>query len=467
MASETNFIKNVFYKLCFFVGLGTMGAYSFGQITHWVGADSVEVAGHSKDFKSKVNELVHQPNLKGVIERVVEKIVYVPVPAKVEHTVASAVQAAVIPPPVALNPDGTKPGDFPLDANGLPIPGATPFPAVVVASPSPGAPGAAASPADPNATPAPGAAPAVAEAPKVDADGNPIPLTGEVEMAQEQPDPNAYPMQAYAPYAYDPSQMSGAAAPSQSPASDPSAAGNAAGQFGGTVGTGVASNSNPNSNGSSTGGGSTPVAPVTSSTVHTLTSNDMTLINMALKGVFSDSTESVSGSQCQMTNGTASGCTPVNSVAVHTNRWDSTDGLMSNAGFTVKATSNSQVQVTLSLQIQDDNLATQAYSSTVTATQISAHTESRNGKSFRVIELNLPNMTLRNGKDSLTSMDVVLAYDTTTNSVASDSSLTFSRSKVTTVTLPWDSSPNRTPASANETVIDANQITYSMEIEKS
>ena len=455
MGNETKFIKSVFYKTCFFIGLGTMGAWSFGQVSHWVG-DDVSSA-HSQSFRSKVSEIILQPaGLKDVVERVVEKIVYIQVPANPASMTVSAVQAA--PVSITLNPDGTRPGDFPVDANGIPIPGATPYPAAVV-TPSPSAPDAvaSASPSDPNQA-APSAP--VAPPPMVDALGNAIPVP-EVEIAQDQEQPPQVPYVPYMPY--DPSQMGQAAPVAQAP----SDSNGGAAQTGGTVGTGIPSN--PNSNGSfaaGTTGGSSPVTTQNAPAAHTLSSSDMTLLNIGMKGLFSDQTVSVSGSQCQYANGATSGCTPVNSTSVHTNRWDVASGLVSNAGFSVKASSTSQVQVTLNLSIQDDSLATQSYPSTVTASQITVHTENRNGKNFRVIELDLPNMVVR-GKDTLSAVTATLVFDTTTNALASDSQLTFARSEVTTVGLPWDSSPNRTPASSSDSVIDASQITYSMEIDKS
>ncbi len=453
MGNETKFIKSVFYKTCFFIGLGTMGAWSFGQVSHWVGDDVS--SGHSQSFRSKVSEIILQPGLKDVVERVVEKIVYIQVPANSASMTVSAVQAA--PVSITLNPDGSRPGDFPVDANGIPIPGATPYPAAIV-TPSPSAPGAvaASNPSDPNPT---GPSAPIAPPPMVDALGNAIAVP-EVEIAQDQEQAPQVPYMPYMPY--DPSQ--GQAAPVAQAPSDSNAGAN---QTGGTVGTGMPSN--PNSNGSyaaGTTGGSSPVIPQTVTAVHTLSSSDMTLLNIGMKGLFSDQTVSVSGNQCQYANGATSGCTPVNSTSVHTNRWDVTSGLVSNAGFSVKATSTSQVDVTLNLSIQDDALATQSFSSTVTASQITVHTETRNGKSFRVIELALPNMVVR-GKDTLSTVEATLVFDTTTNALASDSQLTFARSEVTTVSLPWDASPNRTPASSSDTVIDASQITYSMEIDKS
>ena len=415
--STTHFVQGVFYKLCFFVGLGTLGFQSYAQVGRFITGDATPSASHSELLQGKLQELEQQPNSNGVVER----IVYVPVEAKPMKPSISTIPIVTVAAPALAD----------ASAN----PSASP-------SPSPGTE-------------------TVAGVEKKDGDA---PKEGEGLKAEGEVDPNApvpvveeayYPP--YSPYVPQMEAQAATAAPSPT---DPNAA-NAQNGAVPPVGNLYPAASSTTAASGGGGGSSSSSAPVA-----TLSANDMSLLATAVKGVFTDSSENVSGTECQLTNNVQSGCTPVNSIGVHTSRWTTNEGLLSAAGFSVKALSASRVQVTLNLSIQNDANTTQSYSATVVTSQMSASNEIKNGKTYRVLDFKLPNMTVRSG-DTLTSVEAVLVYDPATSAPTADSALNFSRAKVTTVALPWDPSPNRTPASSNEQVIDADQIVYSMEIEKS
>lgn len=412
---STDFLKNFFYKLCFCVGLGTMGYHSFASVSHWIVGEPVASVS---PLESKVHSILKQPNLSGIAgalterpvsEKVVEKIVYLP--AKTQALDPAAAQAKGTDPTVA--PLGT------IDA------------ALASASPSP----------SPGATPA---------------DGDP---NAEGQLADGQ----VLPPSAVFPYAYMPIDPNAQATAQSAALADSNVQ---TPPFAGTVGTGVAANESNNASTS----GSTVVSSGyynngSSAVTASLASSDIALLSQSMKGLLLDKSETVSGKQCSTAAPT--NCTPVNSASVYPLRWDQTDGLVSAAGFSVKASSATSVQFNLSLSIQDNNLNTQSYSASTTASQISAHTEVRNGKSYRYLSFSIPDMTLSSSKGTLTSVQATLVYDLSTSSLTSDSSMGFSRKQVNTITLDWDSSPNRNPAGTSDTFINADQINYTMDIEKS
>jgi hypothetical protein len=426
--TPTQFIKNAFFKTCFCIGLGTASYYSYGQVVQWVGAPTTTTSSQMgiSNLQEKVNAL-------------------------------NATEAAALANgPSDTNAESGTAGYRPNKKLYLITENKTAGVLAPAASPAAATETAAADKKDGEAK----------DGEKKDGDKDAVAKTEEGGIPPEGGGPvNALGLPMYpAPGGIDPQA---AATPT-----NPNAAALAAAN--------LASGGIPNNpNGASDSNSSNPTAVSSSSTNNfsppavNLAAADITqLTGTSIKGVISESTENVSGQLCTLGSDGSSltGCVANNSYSINTDRWNETYGLSSNATFSISGLAGaSNVSVNVVLSLQNLSQAYQSLSSTVSPTSVTITSETKNGVTYKVYELKLPDLNGLNS-EKLTGVTATLVYAESTNgtgAMSTDSTLTFTRSNVQTTGTNWDlTAVNRAPA-ANTQVIIASSIPYTMSLEKS
>ncbi len=305
---------------------------------------------------------------------------------------------------------------------------------------------------------------------KSDASPSPSPATTEaLPAADASQAPMAYvePL----PYAFNPeypAQMMRAPAQEEShsamnPASAPSAP-VAVGQ-GSLLNTGDKQNSVNGSSSSVYTGSSVSAA---SGLASQLNSGDMVLLNSSMKGSLPDQTVTVSGLYCGGGSQMGSGCSHENHFSIHTSRYSSNEGLASDASFSITGSSAGNLMLHMGIKLQDSNSAYQTLSLTSALSDVSVRTEVRSGHAIRIFDIKVPTLVVR-GNEQLQKVQIVIAFDVANPDapvLLSESSVSFSRKSVKLVPLAWNfAAPS--PVASNEPVMIADEIPYSMSIEKS
>jgi hypothetical protein len=460
--TATAFVKNVFYKTCFCIGLGTASYYSYGQVQTWVSDKPVTQTTQSvgTTLAEKVNTLFS--NSANTV------------------TISQAVQA---------NPQSVEAMSGAYHANSKTF--------LALTGAKLAAPQALTAPVDPNASPSVSPSPGEATAEKKEGDTKDAATEkkdGEKkdgEEATEAKVASTGPVNEiglpYSPFAQGQPAAANADAHVSNDAPSTEVANSAASSgLGGGVpsagslysGNGVNTSGNSGS-GSSSGGGSyttgvtTTYTPGTGSTPGFLSASDLALLITPIKASFPDQSENVAGLVCTLGNapGTVQDCIRNNQYSIHTNRWGISYGLQNDASFVVRSTSgSSQVTVAIDFKLQDLSQNLKDMSFQARPTEVSIHTEARNGKTYKVYEMKMPDLSAYG--DNLTSVLATLVYEQPTTAggtavMTSDSTLTFVRSHFQTTSTIWDpSGTNRAPA-ANEQLIIADSVSYSMNLQKS
>ena len=426
--STVEFIKNVFYKTCFCIGLGTASYYSYGQVQHWVAEPTTSISSQSGNsgLQEKVDTLLAggsagnsagsalmglptaDQNPASAGYRANTKLYLIPGKKAAPPTVATASPAAAAVAGTEEKKDGEKKDE------------------VAKTEEEGGAPAGAADP------------------------GNPLGLP-------------FYP----APQATADQQAAAAAAAAENPNAAALAAASGALASGGipTSGAGAAGgDTSPTSYGGSV---PTPTAATNNGTAGAVLSATeiAQLTGTTIKATITESTQTVNGQVCTYSGSAPTNCVANNGFSVYTDRWNETYGLSTEATFSIIANGASGVKVNVGLQVQSLSQSMQTLSSSVSPTEVTTTTEVKNGVTYKVYDLKLPNLTGLNG-EKLTNVTATLAYSESTTAGAtatlgSDSVLTFTRSQVQTTETPWDLTTNRAPA-ANDPVVIANTMSYTV-----
>ena len=437
----STFLRKVFYNTCFCIGLGTVSYYSYAQLQTW--NDPVIHSNQVSSLQAKVNAL-------GINDLIREDM----------RTTVMAVEE-VSPKTEASNGKFTVASRSPLEISPAPAGTDVKLTDVKLTDVKPeGEALVAAAGTAPAATTTEGA---VNEQglPVVDT-ANPAELPPFQVQIQQQPqvDPNAI------------SQALGAVA--QGPAVAPES----------TTGSGVGGVPTPkpkpsSSSSSQIGGGTTNsihVGTIASAgpAIQTLSSGDLHLLSFPIKASFLDQTQSVAGLVCSIGNqeNSVSDCIRNNHYSVHTQRWNTTFGLSNDATISIHADEGStQVKLNLVLKLQDISHNAKDLAVEVHSNEMVPQNETRNGKSYKIYHLKFPDITVSTG-EKINGLQAVLVYEESkgpseSGFLAPESTLTFSRVHVQTTSSAWDiTGTNRAPA-ANDQVIIADTINYSMSLEKS
>lgn len=431
--SFVSFLKAVFYKSCFCIGLGTISVWAFSHPTK---VTQVEPS----TIQEKVNSLVSQPALVAeTITRSAE-----PLSAPIAHASTPILKTTVLSA-VEANKDA----------------------AALAISPDPNA--------SPTVSPTPGG---VAEKDKEKKSEEPKteePKTEE-QLAQEAADAASKQAANQAPANQPlPPQVPNLPA-EDTVAADKAKADKAAAEAGATAGLGGVGAGLVNTlNGSHSSGSGAYYGSGSSSSTGSktaLSSADISALSLGFKATLPDTQPGVTGQVCSVgSDGQANiNCNYHNGFTVHTDRWDTTYGLSSDANFAITPAGTGSVKVNITLKFQDLDQKMQSASYSTTPTELSVHSEVRNGKQYKVYDMKLNSITALNNS-RLSNIEAQLYYEMSSSgaigALSNESRVTFSRSGVLTTGNAWElASVNRAPA-ANEQVIAATSIPYTMLLEKS
>jgi len=417
-------VKTVFYKFCFCLGLGTASYYAYAQVQHWAKGDVAPAEHSTSAFADKVQALTR------------DEVIEVAKRHRAEMEGVAHARRSAHP---AIKP--IKPLAVVAAVSPTPAPSVDPSPSV---SPSP-------TETAQNAEATPGAPLPEAMLPNGMMAPNGMMPYGMVMG----PDGQLYPA------------MAGTEGPSPaSTSTDASTADAANGNMGMPAGFNAYTGQNGTSYGSSSSGGSIVSGVSTGSSV--LTSQDLaTLTSAPVQAAFQDQQNQVNGYMCGSND--QSSCTYQSGVSVHSLRWDTTDGLEKNVNFAVQASSGSTpVQFNVSFKVQDRLLNDQLVTFNAQPNQVSVHSETRDSKSYKVYQFKMPDTQVQ-GDDQLSQMQATLVYEVTEDGMemTADSNFSFSRSQVKTNSETWDPSQPQEDSSQNELYFIADELPYSMTLQKS
>jgi hypothetical protein len=163
-----------------------------------------------------------------------------------------------------------------------------------------------------------------------------------------------------------------------------------------------------------------------------------------------------------------SGCSHENHFSIHTSRYSSNEGLASDVSFSITGSSAGNLMLHMGIKLQDANSAYQTLSLTSALSDVGVRTEVRSGHAIRIFDIKVPILVVR-GSEQLQKVQIVIAFDVANPDapvLLSESSVSFSRKSVKLVPLAWNfAAPS--PVASNEPVMIADEIPYSMSIEKS
>jgi len=426
-------LKTVFYKFCFCLGLGTASYYAYAQVQHWAKGDAALPEHRTSALSDKVQSLTRDEVIDAAQRRQMEihraemnRIAHARRPVrKMIKPIAKPVVVAAVSP--------------------TPAPSATPE-------------------ANPEASPSPTETAQNAE--MMPPNGMMMPPNGIMPNGLPYgmvmgPDGQLYPAM------MDPSMMPMPRAENgPAPASTDGSMADAAN---GNMGMPAGFNSYTGQGagyGSSSSGGSTVSGASAASSV--LTSQDLaTLTSAPVQAAFQDQQNQVNGYMCGSND--QSSCTYQSNVPVHSLRWDTNDGLEKNVNFAVQASSGSTpVQFNVSFKVQDRLLNDQLVTFNAQPNQVSIHSETRDSKNYRVYQFKMPDAVVQ-GDDQLSQMQATLVYEVTESGMemTADSNFSFSRAQVKTNSDAWDPSQPQEDSSQNELYFIADELPYSMTLQKS
>ena len=215
------------------------------------------------------------------------------------------------------------------------------------------------------------------------------------------------------------------------------------------------------------GGGAVSTTPGGSSNpAAILSTQDVKNLTQAYKATFAVQASQVTGLLCNQAGAGANVCSRSNNITVDSSRWDISNGLESAATFAVKDASGAMT-VQAGITIQDGNLIPQTANLNLSPSTIRVTSSTRGNANYKTYTLTFPD-TKAFGSEMLTQMQAVLVFQVTGATgvlSAADSSFTFGRRSVTTVTNNWDpNSPTRAPAQSSTPYVVADDLQFSMSL---
>jgi hypothetical protein len=198
-----------------------------------------------------------------------------------------------------------------------------------------------------------------------------------------------------------------------------------------------------------------------------LGAQDLSALHVPLQGLVPDQEVNVSGLYCG--NGLQGrGCTPERRMLVHTSRFSLNEGLHEQAMVSFSGSNAGNLEFSLSLRIQDASGKDSTLTGTVRVNEVRVRQESREGRTLRVVEMKAPDIEIRQG-ERLRKVQIRIVMDAANGeepSVLPESSISFVRKSVATSPLTWNFAAPA-PVSSSDPALIADEITYSMSIEKS
>ncbi|MBU6154958.1 MAG: hypothetical protein KGP28_11700 [Bdellovibrionales bacterium] len=397
------FFKNTFYRFCFGLGLATMSYYSFAGVKAWIDERSERSSKSSNGgFQEKVDSLTAGGAGTESSVRMTQFPLSLPSAIPLPSGAPKAQIAAGDAAVLPVNPDG--------QASLSPSPAATPDPALAAG-----------------------------------AENAPNPENGEVlpNGGMEMPLPYAY------PYAFDPGVNGGASGEesSASKKSDSQSSGNSlpAGlepmSMVGAAVPGLFNNQNAGASNSQ----SAPNAPTQ------LLPSDLPFLTTGLQAVFASAPVGVNGGQ----------------ASIHTSRWTPNEGLAPEVKFSIVGSNVNALTFQVGVNLQGTDGTYSLKSGVGSAVTVSARNEYRSAQLFRVFEFRLSNISVRAGAgEILRQVHVTLSFEAGSAAnpvVGADSMISFVRTQVSMVPTPWNFN---SPAASTDTPVIADQVNYSMPIER-
>jgi hypothetical protein len=400
-------LKWVFYRFCFFLGLATATYCSYAQVTSWM-----------------------NPAPKSEVSSVHPAAAFAP----------AWTSSQPFPPiPVEQHPTHEKsvPSTPVLTSQALAV------------------------------APSPSATPEVSPTPEATAQGEGASPEGFGPIATVEPLPAFMNPEAWMAF-----QQQGLRAPAQEPSARteaPVSSGSASAQ--GMLlpsADALAGNAGASSNGPSGGGaGVSGFGFSPSGQTGLLGAQDFAALQSPLQGLLPDQTVTVSGLFCG--NGLhGRGCNAERRMMVHTSRFSLNEGLHEQALVSFSGSNAGNLEFSVSLRIQDASGKDSTLSGTVRVSEVRVRQETREGRQIRVLEMKAPDIEIRQG-DRLRKVMIRVVLDGAPGedlTVLPESSISFVRKSVTTSPLTWNFAAPAPVASGDPALI-ADEIPYSMSIEKS
>jgi hypothetical protein len=159
----------------------------------------------------------------------------------------------------------------------------------------------------------------------------------------------------------------------------------------------------------------------------------------------------------------------VNSIGsqstVQTSRWTPNEGLSPEVKFSIVGSSVNALTFQVGVNLQNANSTYALHTGVGSAVTVSARNEYRSAQLFRVFEFRLSNISVRAG-EILRQVHVTLSFEAGSAAnpvVGADSVISFVRTQVSMVSSPWNFNA---PAANSDPVVTADQVSYSMPIER-
>ena len=198
-----------------------------------------------------------------------------------------------------------------------------------------------------------------------------------------------------------------------------------------------------------------------------LSSQDILWLSAPLQAAFSVQTPSVTGMLCNQ-SGAGSACSR-STATLSTSRWDISNGLETAATFAISGAGTS-VTLNVGFSIQDVNLTAKSFSLSLHPSHVQVSNQVKSGVNYREYQLHFEDVTLSNG-EAITQLQATLVYQVhgqTAVLSTPDSGFSFGRKNVTTVVTAWDpTSPTRAPAQDSTPYVIADEVQFSMSLQKS
>jgi hypothetical protein len=155
-------------------------------------------------------------------------------------------------------------------------------------------------------------------------------------------------------------------------------------------------------------------------------------------------------------------------MMVHSSRFSLNEGLHEQAMVAFSGSNSGNLELSLSLRLQDASGHDSTLTGSVRVSEVRVRQESREGRQVRVLEMKSPDIEIRPG-ERLRRVQIRIVMDGAPGeelSVLPESSISFVRKAVATSPLTWNFAAPA-PVSAGDPALIADEIAYSMSVEKS
>jgi hypothetical protein len=155
-------------------------------------------------------------------------------------------------------------------------------------------------------------------------------------------------------------------------------------------------------------------------------------------------------------------------MMVHSSRFSLNEGLHEQAMVAFSGSNPGNLELSLSLRLQDAAGKDSTLSGTVRVSEVRVRQESREGRQLRVLEMKAPDIEIRSG-ERLRKVQIRIVMDGASGeelSILPESSISFVRKSVATSPLPWNFASPALVGQGDPALI-ADEIPYSMSVEKS